>query len=436
MNSVLRNYLKYSMFNILGMLSISIYILADTYFIAQALGENGLAGLNIALSVYSIIHGSGLLIGVGCATKYQILKVSNKIEQAQQYYSLAIKTSFFIGIFFLVIGLLLSDKLSVLLGADEIIFPYANIYMKVMILGAPAYIFNQVFQAFIRNDNKANITMIAMICSAICNIILDYIFLFVFDMGMFGAAIATVGSTYLSILIMISIHYRKKFSYLFLIIKTKINFYQLKYSLPLGLSAFVIELSISVVLITFNLLLLNLQGNVALASYGIVANIALVVLAIFNGLAQATQPLASQYYALKQKNNLKLIKKYGLIFSFFISLIIYIFINLTSDVIISLFNSTNSLELKNITNNAFRIYFLGFFIFSINLTRATIFASTQKAKQAFMISILRGLIIIVPSAIIFSRFLGVNGVWISFIIAEAITLKISLFSTKKSNLLE
>lgn len=266
-NSILKKFSKYVSLNVIGMIGLSSYILADTFFVSKALGATGIAGLNLSISVYNIIHGLGLMIGTGGATRYTILKMQDEDEKSNQIYSLSIA-----------IGIFGSETLAVILGADKNLLPYTKTYLTVILIFAPFLILNNILLAFVRNDNSPRLSMIAMVTGSVTNIILDYIFMFPLDMGMFGAALAT-GLAPIASMSVLSVHFISK-SNSFNLTKIKIKVNSIIDILGLGLSAFITEFSSAIVLIIFNLIILNIAGNIGVAAYGIVANLALVGISI------------------------------------------------------------------------------------------------------------------------------------------------------------
>ena len=423
-SSLLKTYLKFAFQSIIGMVSISIYILADTFFIAQALGEKGLAALNISLPIYNVVNSLAILIGVGGAIKFSILKAQKQDDQAKMYYSLAIKSVFVLAVLFVITGIFFTGPIVNLIGSDDYLFDYAYDYSRLLLIGAPAFMFNTLFQAFVRNEHKPRIAMVGMIASSLLNIVLDYILLFPLNMGMLGAAIATVFSTFVSVIIILTLRYHKEFSEFINLLKTKVSLSNLKTVIGLGLSPFISELISSIVLITYNILLIQTIGNIGVAAFGIIFNIAIVAMAIFSGLGHATQPLASHYYGKKDVSNTKRLLKYAIVIAMIISLVIYIVVNVNASFIISLFNRDDNLALYDISKMGLRLYFIGFFFFGLNSVLSTYFNAIEKVRFAFLITLIRGLILIVPIAIVLSRILGVNGVWMAFPIAELITLMI------------
>lgn len=429
--SLIKKFAKYVSLNILGMIGLSLYILADTYFVSKALGVTGLAALNLSISIFSVINGIGLMIGVGGATRFSILKSQEKDKDASVVFSIAIKTGIIIGIIFVIIGIFGTKHLALALGADTFTLPLTKTYLSTILSFAPFFIVNNIILAFVRNDNNPKLSMIAMLIGSFSNVVLDYLFMFPLNMGMFGAAFATGLAPIISICILLILFINNK--NVFVSLKNKLSWSLIADIFSLGLSAFIIEVSSAVVLITFNIVILGLEGNLGVASYGIVANIALVGVAIFTGLAQGIQPLISKYYGLERHELVTKVRKYALFTSIFIAIIIYLGIFIYSEGIINIFNSENNVDIAKMAEKGLRIYFLGFFFVGLNIVSAMYLSATENARDAFIISIARGIIIIVPLVLILSKIWNMTGVWLSFVLTELIVtvLVVYLASARK-----
>ena len=427
-DTILKDFLKYVSLNVLGMIGLSCYILADTFFVSKALGATGIAALNLSISIFSIINGVGLMLGIGGATRYSILQSQQEFKRANDVFTTSIKMGLILGLVFLIIGLFASDGLAILLGANYNTFPLTKTYLMTILCFAPIFILNNIIIAFVRNNHKPKLAMIAMLSGSITNIFLDYIFMFPLDMGMFGAAFATSLAPIIGIAVS-SIHFIKG--------KNSLSFTRCKITLSrmvdivvLGLSAFINEISSAITLITFNLIILTLEGNLGVASYGIIANLALIGIAIFNGVAQGIQPLISKGYGQRNGDLLRKVLKMALITSLAIATIIYILTFVYSDEIIGIFNSEGSIEIARMAKVGMKIYFIGFFFAGINIILATYLSATESAKDAFLISITRGCVLIVPMVLLLSKVLEMTGIWLAFVATEGIVAIFSIYRKK------
>ena len=429
--SILKSFAKYVSLNVLGMIGLSCYILVDTFFISKVLGAMGIAALNFSIPIYSLIHGTGLMIGIGGATRYSILKSQKEDKGANRVFTTCIKTGALIGVAFGLIGIFGSKSLALILGADMSTLTMTKTYLTTILCFAPVFIMNNIILAFVRNDNNPNLSMVAMLFGSLCNIVLDYIFMFPLDMGIFGAAFATGLAPIISLGIL-TIHFVKRENSL-RYVHDRMWWFSICDIFSLGLFAFITEVSSAVVLITFNLVIMSLEGSLGVASYGIVANIALVGVSIFTGIAQGIQPLVSKAYGLKNYVVLRKIIKFAFLSSLAVASVIYMLVFFNADGITRIFNSEQNLEIARITKAGLRIYFAGFFFAGINIIMAAYLSATELAKDAFVISVTRGCIIIVPMVLLLSSIWGMTGLWMTFVLTEGIVTIITVFmaSSKK-----
>ncbi|WP_434305377.1 MATE family efflux transporter [Clostridium botulinum] len=428
--SIKNTFMRYILTNIIGMIGLSCYILADTFFVSNGLGVQGLTALNLSISIYSFINATGLLIGIGGATKYSIYQARNKHNKANIIFTNSIKIGILLGIFFLLIGLFGSSTLSSLLGADENIFHMTNTYLKTLLCFAPFFILNNIFIAFIRNDGNPKLPMAGMLIGSLSNIILDYIFIFPLQWGMFGAAFATGLAPIISMCILTR-HYIKKKNH-FHFHNAKLSIKQVTYICSLGVSSFITEIASGIILIVFNLLILNISGNIGVAAYAIVANLALVATSIFTGIAQGTQPLLSENFG--QGNNKKILQlfKYAIYASLVVSVVLYFFVVIFNNQLVEIFNRDHIKILSKTASNGLIIYFAGFFFAGINIITSAVLSSINEPRHAFTISILRSGCIIVPVALFLSYFFQMIGIWLSFPLSEIITLIVGVLLANKS----
>lgn len=420
--SVFRDFTKYVSLNVLGMICISCYILVDTIFIAMALGSNGLTALNLSISVFGVLLGVGLMIGIGGATQYSILKSGGGSADSVFTHSLA--AGLFAAIILVVIGALFVTPLAKMLGADADTLPLTVAYMQTMLYFAPFFILNNILTAFIRNDNNPKLAMAGMFVGSFSNIVLDYVFLFPLSMGMFGAALATGLSLVLSVCVL-SLHFWSSNNQLTLC-KCKISVKKLLNIFLLGSSAMVNELSFTITLITFNLVILQIEGNIGVAAFGVVANIAVVAIAIFTGVAQGIQPLISKGHGSGNCVLVRQTLKYAMASVTLLAFIIYGITYFNSAVIVSAFNSEANATLALLATSGIEIYFAGFAFAGMNIIAAAFLSASDSAKAALIISVLRGCVIIVPMVIISSAILGMDGVWLSFVFTELIVSVLSV----------
>ena len=421
-------FFKYVSQNIFGLLGTSCYILADTYFIAQAAGTDGVTLLNLCLPIYNLIFAFGSMIGLGAATRYAILRAQGD-ARAQRYFSNAIFSVCILAVPFMLVGIFRPDGLLRLMGGDADIVALGMNYARIFLMFTPFFMCNYVVASFVRNDGDPSLAMVATLSGSLFNVVFDYIFIFPMGLGLPGAALATAISPILSIAVC-SAHFIKKSNTITFVRKAP-SVRLLAQSCQLGISGFVGELSSGVTTTVFNFLLLRLAGNVAVAAYGVVANFALVATAIFNGVAQGAQPLVSQCYGKNEMAGARKLLLLGCGTALGLAALLYGIVFGYTDALTALFNSENSALMAEFAHSGMRIYFVGYFFAGCNIVAAGYLGAVNRPAEASITSLCRGMVAIVVCSLVLSALFGMNGVWAAFPVSEAITLALTVFLLKR-----
>ena len=425
MNGIVNVFIKYVGLNILGTISTAICIFVDYWFIATAMGTDGLTALSLALPVYSIINGVGLMLGVGGGAKYAELKAKDDDNHANNFFTLTVKSGCIFIIFFVLIGCFFTPQISALLGAEQHILPMTSSYVRIILLLSPGLILYHIFSSFARNSGSPKTAMISAFIFNAMNIVLDYIFIMVFGWEMFGASLATTLASFCALLYLLACWGQKKFSFRF--VKTRLIIKQVMSVFEIGGPSFIGEFLYGFVLMVFNLTLLNLNGNVGVAAFGIVSSIAFVVQYIFIGLAQGIQPMVSNYYGKKDRENIKRVLNYSLKTAIGIALVVVAAMFLFTESITSVLNSEEDVILAELVNEGARIYFSAFIFVGITYIATSFLSVSVAPKVALILSILQGGALIIPLVFILSKIFGVIGAWLSYPISELLLAIISIY---------
>ena len=422
--NVTKQYFRYVSQNIFGLIGTSCYILADTYFIAQAAGTDGVAMLNLCLPIYNFIFAFGSMIGLGSATRYSILKAQND-ERAHRYFSNGLMCAILIAVPFMLVGAFCPDAVLRLMGGDAAIVALGLQYTRIFLLFTPFFMCNYIVSAFTRNDGDPSLAMVATLSGSLFNVVFDYIFIFPMGWGLPGAALATAISPVISISIC-SLHFRKPTNGV-QFVRQRPSARLLLQSCQLGISGFVGEMSSAVTTTVFNLLLLRLAGNVAVAAYGVVANFALVATAIFNGVSQGAQPLVSQCYGKRDRAGVRKLLGLGSGTALALAAALYLVVFGVTDARVALFNSENSALMARYAFTGMRIYFIGYLFAGFNIVSSGYLSAVNRPTEASITSISRGVVAIVACSLVLSALFGMNGVWAAFPASEAMTVALTLF---------
>lgn len=429
MNSSKR-FAKYVSQNIFGMLGVSCYIIVDTFFISKAAGSNGITVLNLVMPIYNLIFAIGSMAAIGSATRFAILR-AQKEKRAEYYFSNAVFWVCIISVVFIAAGILIPDKLLKMMGGDSEIVALGTSYTRIFLLFTPFFMLNYIVSAFVRNDNAPSLAMTATVVGSLSNILFDYILMFPMKMGLAGAALATAFSPIISIAICSTHFFTKTNTIKFVLRKPSLLLFG--QSCGLGISACVGELSSGVTTTVFNFLILGLAGNIGVAAYGVVANYAIIVTSILNGVSQGAQPLISEAHGKRDKANIRKFLKLCIGTAFGIAVLVYAVVFCFTKPLTALFNSEQSFELAEYAFTGMRLYFLGFLVSGFNTVAAGFLSATERSFAAFVISMLRGVAAIIGCSFLLSSLFGMTGIWLAFGASELITAIVSAAALRKSN---
>lgn len=415
-NRIFCDFFKYVFLNILGQIGYSCYTMADTFFVSADLGTKGLTALNLAFPMFCLMNGIGLMIGMGGGTCYSLARSRRETQRANQIFTNAAYLTFTASALFFFVGVFLSESLVRILGADDTMFALTNTYLKVMLLFAPAFFTNNLLQCFVRNDGNPALSMTAMITGSISNVILDYIFIFPLGMGIFGSIFATGLSPLISIIVLSPYFLKGKNHFHFI---RKFSLQRVSNIVSNGIPPLVTEVSSGVVMFLFNFIILRLNGNTGVAAFGIVSVISLVVIAIYTGLSQGIQPILSLNHGAGNKENVNTIRTYALTTALLLSVVLYSILFFGADPIALVFNSEKDMLLQALAIPGIRLYFLACPFIGFNLVTATYLISTEHPRPAQIISVSRGILVLIPMAFLLSAIFGLTGVWCSYPLTEA-----------------
>ncbi|QZY56429.1 MATE family efflux transporter [Crassaminicella profunda] len=418
-DSVSKLFFNYLIPAVMGMLIMSLHIVIDGIFVGRGIGSDGLAAVNIVVPFFSLFAAMGILIGLGGATVVSIKFGEGKEEEGNSIFTQSIVIAIIISIIITVVSELNIEKLSYILGANDKILLFVKEYMRVIIFFAPIFILVDVLNCFVRNDRAPKLSMYAMIIGAIINCCLDYIFIFKFHWELSGAALATGISNILSITILLMHFMFKKGDLKF--VRTRFVVNDMIRIFKNGFPNFLAEMSLAAVTLVFNLVLMKMLGEIGVSAYGIINYIHALMLMVFIGISQAVQPIISYNYGAKEyeraRESFKLAVEVSVVFGicFFMSGILF------GKNMVKLFNN-NNIELMELTTSGIKIYFINYLFMGVNMVTASYFQAIEKTKFSTIITLNRGLILIMAGLFILPKIFKINGIWITTPVAEAVTL--------------
>lgn len=421
--------LKFSVPTIISMLVSALYNIVDQVFIGQGVGYIGNAATTVVYPFTVIALAISLLICDGSASLFSISLGKKDYETAKK----SIANNLLLSVFFIIvitfIGFLFKNDILKLFGVTDSCFKYASDYMGIILIGIPFYMFTSSFNGIIRADGSPKYSMIATVTGALINLILDPVAIFVFDLSVKGAAIATVIGQLVSFII--SFYYLKKIkSVKFEIKDIKNNFKVIKKIMLLGISSFIIQIAIVIVIAVSNNLIVkyglySVYGpDIPLSAIGIVMKVFAIVISFSVGIAVGGQPIVGYNFGLENYKRVFETYKLIIISNIIIGIISMIIFEFFPQSIISLFGSESDLY-NNYAVKCFRIFLLGIVLCCIQKASSVFLQSIGKPLSSTILSLARDVIFFVPGLIILASFSGVEGLlW-----AAPITDTLSFFLT-------
>ncbi len=422
-----RLLMEFSIPAIIGMMVNGIYNIVDRIFIGNApdLGSLGLAAVSITYPVTLVLLAFSLMVAVGGSTIFSISLGKNEEHKAQHFLGNAVAIAIILGTIFMIFGNLFIEPLLSFLGASPDVLPYAEDYLRIILFGAVFQSVAITLNNFARADGSPRISMISMLIGAGFNIVFDYIFIVQLGWGMAGAAYATIGGQFLSMLWQLNYFLRGRSN---VSLKLKNMLPQKIYVtaiLSIGIPAFMLQIANSILNIILNTTLVSYGGDVAVSVAGIITSAVTLIVMFVSGLIQGMQPITSFNYGAKKGDRVKEVLKWGTIIGGVITTIGFLVIQLFPEAVVMLFNQEP--DVVELGVPAIRIWVLGFPLVGIQIVWANYFQAIGEIRLASFLNLMRQIIVLIPLIFIFSRLFGLYGIYFAVPTADLIAFGITSY---------
>ena len=419
----------YALPAIVAMTASSLYNIVDRIFIGQGVHSLALAGLGITFPFMNLSAAFGAAIGVGTATHISVRLGQRDYRTAEEIFGNSISLNIIIGIVFATLSLIFLDPILHFFGASDQTLPYAREYMQVILLGN---VFTHMYfgmNAVLRAASKPNQAMYATIFTVVLNTILDPIFIYVFDMGIRGAALATILSQVTALVWQCWQFSNKKD-----IIHFERGIYKLRAShvgniISIGLSPFVMHVCSCLIVVLLNKSLVHHGGDMAIGAYSIVHSISFLFLMIIFGLNQGMQPIAGYNYGAQRYDRLMQVLKYAIITATIITIVGFIVSETLPYLCARIFTKDSTLIAMG--EHGLRVANIAFPIIGYQIVVTNFFQSIGKAKVSIFLSLSRQLIFLLPMLLLLPPFFGLDGVWASLPASDLLAAFVSFLIMRK-----
>ena len=420
-------YFKYLSAAFGSALITSIYSIVDMAMVGQYHGPEGSAALAVVAPVWNIIYSLGLLMGIGGSVLFSTVRgrADGSIGESNEYFTASVIGSVILAGAIWLIIIFFDRNLMVIFGAQGNTLTLAREYVLPVKAAIPFFLFNQMLAAYLRNDKNPALATGAVLAGGIFNIFGDYFFVFICDMGAFGAGLATAIGSALSFLVMLSHFFTKKNT--LRLVRPEGLVRKLKEITATGFSTFFIDVAMGILTILFNRQIMVYLGTNALSVYGVIVNISTFVQCCAYSVGQASQPIISTNFGVGRGDRIRETLKYTLgtvaVFSIFWTVVTMALPN----VFIRIFMSPTP-EVLEIAPGIMRCYGISFLLLPLNVFSTYYFQALMKPKTAFIASVARGLVISGVLIYLLPAVFSGNAIWFAMPVTE---LAVAVYVTRQ-----
>lgn len=401
--------LNFSYPAIIGMVVNATYNVVDRIFIGRGVGALGIAGATIGFPIMIILMAFGMLVGIGANSLVSIRLGQKKKEEAERILGNAVILLIIFAISLSAGGLILLKPLLVLFGASERILPYAREYVSIILMGAIFQALGFGMNNFIRGEGNPKRAMLTMLIGAVLNIILDPIFIFVFGLGIRGAAIATVISQAATAVWVLMYFLGGKSLLKIHLQNLRLDPRIVRNILTIGSAPFAMQLAASAMNAILNNQLQRYGGDIAISVIGIIYSMVFMIIMPVIGLNQGSQPIIGYNYGARKYDRVKKTLQLAILAATVWVTLGFAFTQLFTHSLIGLFIKDE--ELLKMGKPAMRTFLMMLPIIGFQIVSASYFQAVGKPKQAMLLTLSRQVLFLIPFIIILPRFFGLRGIW-------------------------
>ncbi|MDR2449713.1 MAG: MATE family efflux transporter [Prevotellaceae bacterium] len=414
---------RYALPSIISSLMVALYNVVDRIFIGHGVGAMAISGLALTFPLLNLLQAFGTLIGVGAATRMSIVLGMKDVRWAEKILGHSLMLTLAISGTVIVLSTIFIHPILQLFGGSEQTIPYAAEYLYYVIPGSIFTSLSFNHAGLMRSSGYPRKSMVVILIGAVLNMILDPVFIFVFDMGIQGAAIATVLSMMVSAAF--AMHHFFKPSSFIRYRKYAFNVERriVRNIIAIGLSPFLLNAMSSIINVVMNQLLVTHGGDIAIGANGIISGYGIVVVMIIFGLCQGMQPVAGYNYGARRLKRVKDVYKLTVKASSIVTVASFVLAMLMPRQMAMVF--TNDPELLDISTSAIRISFMAFAVIGFQIVTGQFFQAIGKVKNAIFLSLSRQAVFLLPALLLGAHLWGLTGVFVSLPASDFLAFVVS-----------
>ena len=429
--SIGKLFVKYSIPSVIAMVVFSVYIVVDGIFVGNVIGSKGLSAVNIAMPFFGVAMAIGIMVAIGGGTITSIELGKGDRSAARRTFSLAFYTLIIITLLLSIFTVIFAPTIARILGANEELVPLVVEYLVSLCLFLATFVGSSYLSNGLRVMGKPNHAMLADIISSVLNIVLDYIFIVKFGLGLAGAGFASGIAFTIGFLFALSQYFKKDSILKFC--KVKFNFKKIIRIFYNGSSEGITQFAVAFSNYIFNIVLMIRIGEMGVSAFSIILYVASLVTAVFSGICNGISPIISFNYGANYKERINKILKIAIITITILGVFSTVLMIFGGEILISMFTEGDK-ELIKLTTEATNLYSIAFVFNGLNILASAYFTALEDAKTSAIISVLRGVLLIIAFIIILPMILGDAGIWLTIPASELVTVIIAIKYMKKSKI--
>lgn len=411
--------------SVVMMVFTSIYGVVDGYFVSNFVGKTPFAAVNLIMPFLMILGGVGFMIGTGGSALVAKYLGEQNDSQARRVFSMMMMVTLILGVTTSALGIIFAENVAQLLGADSALLPYCVTYARTCLIFNTMFMLQNVFQSFLVTAERPKMGLAVVIAAGCTNMLLDFLFIAVFELDVVGAAIATGLSQTVGGLLPLIFFLRRNNGSKLHMVRTRLEFRPILQACANGASELMTSISSSIVSMLYNFQLLRLAGQDGVSAYGVLMYVQFIFAAVYIGYAIGTAPITGYNYGAQNHTELKNIRRKSIRITLTAGVIMVIIAELLAPVLAGIFVGYDK-ELFDMTVHAFRLFSFTFLLSGFNIWCSSFFTALNNGAVSAAVSFLRTLVFQLAAVLILPIFLKLDGVWISVAFAEVCAFIISL----------
>lgn len=419
-----RRLIRFVIPSVAMMILTSIYGVVDGLFVSNFVGKTPFAAVNLVIPFTMILGAFGFMLGTGGTALVAKTLGEGRQEEANRIFSMLIYFALGLGVLLTIFGIAVLKGIVIKMGADDAMLRHCMIYGRIVLLGIPFYMLQNMFQNFLIAAEKPQLGLIVTIAAGVTNMVLDALFIAVLGWGVAGAAAATALGQCVGGLVPFVYFARKNSSKLSLV-KTRLMGGALFHACTNGSSELVSNVSMSLVGMLYNLQLMKFAGENGVAAYGVIMYVNFIFIAIFLGYAYGSAPIVAFNYGARRTEELQNVLKKSLKLILGTGISLFLIATVFAGVLSGLFVSYDA-ELYRLTVRGFHLYAISFLLCGFNIYGSSFFTALNNGVVSAAISFLRTVVFEVAAILILPVFFGVDGIWCAITVAELASILITI----------